>query len=73
MEEDKSSRGGFWHLGHTLAGRPLHEARGFGAGFKEVGEEARGKAVVTRGQAIMQRHRGRRRCQVPGNLELITD
>lgn len=40
---------------------------------KEVGEGAEGEAVVTQGQAIMQQHRARRRCQVPGNLELITD
>ena len=73
MEEDESSRGGFWHSEHTLAGWPLREAQGFGAGLKEVGEGARGEAVVTRSQAIMQRHRGQQRCQVPGNLELITD
>lgn len=73
VEEDESSRGSFWHLGPTLAGRPLHKARGFGVGLEDVGEGARGEAVVMRGQAIMQRHRGRRRCQVPGNLELITD
>lgn len=46
---------------------------GFRSRLKEVEEGAWGEAVVIRGQAIMQRHRGRRCCQVPGNLELITD
>lgn len=41
--------------------------------LKEVGEGVQGEDVVTQGQAIMQQHRARRRCQVPGNLELITD
>lgn len=73
MEEDESSREGFQHSGHALAGRPLHEAQGFRVGLKEVGEKAQSKDVVTRGQAIVQQHRGQRHCQVPGNLELITD
>lgn len=40
--------------------------------LREVGEGAQGKAVVTQGQAIMQQHRAQQRCQIPGNLELIS-